>query len=409
MRWTTLLIASGFLLNAAGAYGTASADERLNEKTVQTSSDDALIGRLARYYRIQNYEMNRLDRAQYDRRSNELQQRMEAWEDSGRNAEQTRALLEWLNVSVGGVFQPTGRRTSPPMETLPAPIAAPSPSLLPEVASPLGGGRPADTVKPEIQLPAVPLPEDPTLPNAVDQGSTATPEAPQLSATDNQSAENSILSGIHSTIDDLVKRVEQVAPISTMPSSVPPPVTLNQLADVPDAPPFVSPAFTPKTVPKLDIEVPKVGGLAEMRTSARRPSGKSPGLGGEGTVNFTEIAALTRGYNVSLEQLETKLAKQGGWSADTLEPLVDELEELSRRREDLGLYKNALPAEERSQLASRQPLDQAVRLMGKRIAETRQQLESSSQAATSNVTRRDLTQLDSFSHRLAGLAGGQER
>lgn len=350
-------------------------------------SDSTQIERLARFYRIQNYEMNRLDRTEYDRRGEELQQRLAAWEDSGRNAERTHELVQWLNGSLGGAAPQQIARST---ETLPTPRDLRN-------AGELGiGAKPA------------PIPDDPTLLNPGELKSAVTPTAPKLSGTTDEATEgNSLLGGIRSAIDDLVNRVEQVPAISKMPDSVPDPVTLPQLADVPDAPPFVSPAFQPATEPKLNIDVPKIGGLAEMRSSATRSGSKATGTATsqEGKINFTEVAALTRAFNSSLQDLEAKLSKDTNWTVDTLEPLVDELDDLALRRADLGLYDNLLPAEERSQLVNRETLDQAVRLTAKRVAEVRKSL--TEQAGGDSKTRRDLAQLDGFSRRLAVLGGGK--
>jgi hypothetical protein len=441
MRRATALIVSGCLFSFIIFPGPARSEDFPHETAAGKAAGEVQVDRLARYYRIQNYELNRLDRFEYNRRSHELQQRMDAWRDSGQNAEQTHELIEWLSDSLSGRSERAG--TPPaisPIETLPKPpenqtatrmlpppasVKLPSPaatspgisvdlapSFSTDEAQGVTGDRSQSEPKPEIESAAAPLPDDGPLSDVKNQGAVAEPDAPKLSAGENPTQESkSILGGLRSTIDDLVKRVEQVAPISQLPDSVPPPVALPQLADVPDAPPFVSPAFEPQTVPKADIDVPQIGGLAELR------SGKQPGKADEAKVNFTEVAALARSYNVSLQELETKLSSGTNWTADTLEPLVDELEELGRRRDDLNLYENALPAVERSQLASRDPLDQAVRLTGKRIAEVRKHLTESPEGEEHGQTslasgaqeRRDLEQLNGFSRRLATLAGGNER
>jgi hypothetical protein len=383
-------------------------------------SDSTQIEQLARFYRIQNYEMNRLDRAEYDRRGEELGQRLAAWEVSGRNAERTRDLLQWLSSSLEGTGVP--QQIARSAETLPAPrdlrsSAQNTPSPIPaELAPELRGlntsnrlqGQQRGTVELGTEKKSAPVPDDPTLSSQVEPKSAVTPTAPKLSGTTDEATESkSLFGGIRSAIDDLVNRVEQVPAISKMPDSVPEPVTLPQLTDVPDAPPFVSPAFQPQTEPKLNIDVPKVGGLAELRSSATRPGSKAAGAASsqEGKVNFTEVAALTRAFNSSLQDLEAKLSKDTNWTVDTLEPLVEELQDLALRRADLVLYDNLLPAEERSQLANRDALDQAVRLTAKRIAEMRTKLND--QPAGDSQARRDLAQLDGFSRRLAMLKDGK--
>ncbi len=413
------------------AYGQAHNAEFVGAPNEKVAAE-MQIERLARFYRIQNYELNRTDRAEYDRRGEELRQRIHAWQESDRNAEQARELIDWLNASLGQEGNVPTPRVDLPTEPLPLPrtnqnsakqsLSPPAPAAVPlssetspEVSSELAPELSHESGTTPITDPN--LAEDSarshidSLPTE-EKTSAAEPTAPKLSATENPEAGNTILGGIRSTIDDLVKRVEQVAPISQLPASVPPPVTLPALTDVPDAPPFVSPAFEPKRMPKVDISVPKIGGLAEMRGSALRPEGKTTADSStEATVNFTEIAALTRSYNVSLEQLETHLSKETTWTADTLEPLVDELEELARRREDLKLYENALSEVERAQLANRDSLDEAIRLTSKRIAEVRKNLTAVPEDSSTDVTRRDLTQLDGFSRRLAKLAeqGEKER
>jgi hypothetical protein len=357
--------------------------------------------------------MNRLDRAEYNRRGDELQQQLAAWEESGRNAERTRALVQWLNSSLGGAGLPQQIATS--VETLPTPrdFRSPAPNssspISPDLAPALTEQRHGTGTLRSAPIPA-PVPHDPTLSNQAEPKATVAPTAPRLSGTTDEATEGtSLFSGLRSAIDDLVQRVEQVPAISKLPNSVPPPVTMPELTDVPDAPPFVSPAFQPQTEPKLNIDVPKVGGLAEMRSSATRPSGSAAGAtsSAEGKVNFTEVAALTRSFNSSLQDLEAKLSKNTSWTADSLEPLVDELEDLALRRADLVLYDNLLPAEERSQLVNRNGLDQAVRLTAKRIAEVRKKL--ADQPAGDAEARRDLAQLDGFSRRLAVLGDGKRR
>jgi hypothetical protein len=397
------------------AFSTSVADD-------SNVSDSVQIERMARFYRVQNYEVNRLDRAEYDRRGAELQQQLAAWEDSGRNPERTRDLLQWLDGSLGGdgARQQIARTTEalPIPRDLRIPAQNSSPPVSAELTPEMSGTNINNTVEEQrhgtgnLGIPSkpAPVPDDPTLSGQSELNSAATPTAPKLlGTTDVTPNGNSILGGIRSAIDDLVNRVEQVPAISKMPDSVPPPVTLPQLADVPDAPPFVSPAFQPQTEPKLNIDVPKIGGLAEMRSKVTRPDSKAAGAASsaEGKVNFTEVAALTRAYNSSLRDIETKLSKDTNWTVDALEPLVDELEDLALRRADLMLYDNLLPAEERSQLVNRDTLDQAVRLTGKRIADVRKAL--SEQTGGDLETRRDLAQLDGFSRRLAVLGGGKQR
>jgi hypothetical protein len=307
-------------------------------------------------------------------------------------------------------------------ETLPAPrdlrnsTQNSPPPISAELAPELSGSNANNRLEAERRgtvelgtgIKPAPLPDDPTLSNQGEPNSAVTPTAPKLSGTTDEATEGkSLFGGIRSAIDDLVNRVEQVPAISKMPDSVPEPVTLPQLTDVPDAPPFVSPAFQPQTEPKLNIDVPKVGGLAELRSSATRSGSNAAGAASnqEGKVNFTEVAALTRAFISSLQDLEAKLSKDTNWTVDTLEPLVDELHDLALRRADLVLYDNLLPAEERSQLANRDTLDQAVRLTAKRIAEVRKQL--TDQPASDSRSRRDLAQLDGFSRRLAVLKGGK--
>ncbi|MCC7084663.1 MAG: hypothetical protein IT427_06620 [Pirellulales bacterium] len=360
--------------------------------------------------------MNRLDRAEYDRRSEELQRKMDAWQQSGRSAQQTQELFHWLTRSLEGeLASPPGVW---PVERSPVPstpiIASPNaPSPIAEGLAPQfslrsthdAAGRFQTHREQDIGSAAVPIPQDQTVILRPKPAPTAALTAPRLSATaDRIPANNPILNGVRSTIEDLAKRVAQIPAISSIPDSVPPPVMLPQMADVPDAPPFVSPAFVPQAVPKLDISVPKIGGLAEMRRNPRSVGRLHPNASGEeGRVNFTEVAAMTRSYNVSLGELETKLSIDTNWTTDRLEPMIGELEDLARRYSDLELYNKALTREESSQLADRDPLDQAIRLMGKRIAEVRREL--TERADGSPKARQISAELDGFSRRLAALAG----
>ncbi len=142
--------------------------------------------------------------------------------------------------------------------------------------------------------------------------------------------------------------------------------------------------------------------LAEKKAP---PAKKQPGAAGDVEVNVGELAARIAGYNLDLRALETDLDESGTWDAARLAPMVDRLKILVVRRGDLDLFREAVPAGKRLDLARLDSPRTASAELGAKIAAARDRAAGASFTGTEAQRRKETDRLDQLSRRLAEAAG----
>jgi len=122
-------------------------------------------------------------------------------------------------------------------------------------------------------------------------------------------------------------------------------------------------------------------------------------------VNVEELEARIAACNLALRELEAELGEKNVWNAAKLEPLVDRLKVLVVRHNDLGLFREAAPKEQRAGITKLEAPKSAISQFSARVVEARNRA-SDPQFAGDEVERRaELTRLEAVSHRLAEMAG----
>ena len=122
-------------------------------------------------------------------------------------------------------------------------------------------------------------------------------------------------------------------------------------------------------------------------------------------MNVEELEAQIAASNLALRELEADLAEKTAWTAAKLEPLADRLKTLIVRHDDLGLFRDALPKEQRAEITKLETPKSAISQLSARVVEARKRANDPQFAGDDVERRAELTRLDAISHRLAELAG----
>lgn len=121
-------------------------------------------------------------------------------------------------------------------------------------------------------------------------------------------------------------------------------------------------------------------------------------------IKVDELAARIGGCNMAFRALEMELDEKGLWSAARLEPLVERLELLAIRRNDLDLFREAVPEEKRESLDELASLKDVVAQVAGRIVDARANASKSTAKGTDRDRQAELRRLEALSQRLAGLS-----
>ena len=131
-----------------------------------------------------------------------------------------------------------------------------------------------------------------------------------------------------------------------------------------------------------------------------------PGKDSNSEINLIELVALIAGTNMRLRSVETQLSKSRSWNSTQLTPMVQILKQLSARRDDLTIYRDMLPENDRraaGQLESTRP---AISQCSARISERRTHVKSKSYPGKPEEREEELKKLDELSRDLAKLVTG---
>ena len=117
-----------------------------------------------------------------------------------------------------------------------------------------------------------------------------------------------------------------------------------------------------------------------------------------------ELAARIRGCNLACRALEAELDEKGVWTAARLEPLVERLQILVVRRNDLDLFCQLVPKEQRSSIEALAPAKGVVSPVAAGIVAARSRASGPEFKGTEAERQSELRRLEELSRRLAALA-----
>jgi len=138
--------------------------------------------------------------------------------------------------------------------------------------------------------------------------------------------------------------------------------------------------------------------------SDRSPaSGPSPADAVE--IKPDELAARIRGCNLAFRALEAEVDETDVWTAARLEPLVERLQILVVRRNDLDLFCQLVPKEQRSSIEALAPAKGVVSPVAAGIVAARSRAAGAEFKGTEAERQGELRRLEELSRRLAALAG----
>ena len=328
-------------------------------KAIETTNSlerDA-VARLAEQYR-------RLVAEKFSRDSDEAGRRLWAWQAIYQNwaasndSEQRGRLIDWLESAIGDVRQSAvetvDRATT---DSSPPPEAAESAPVEPAQRKAVKQS-PRPILKPRPKLAAKPIPREPVeSAEPVKQGISESSESQQEALSPEVASQE----GKRRRIEHQAKRMPLESP---MESQVAPPSSSSSAVTIRKLPP------------------------------------------GSVTVNADELAARIAGCNMGFRALEAELDEEGTWNARRIEPLVGRFAILLLRRNDLALYRELLPAHQRSNAGTLESPESAMSLLGSRIFEARRRASSPEFEGTEAERQAELARLEALSRRLAEAASG---
>ncbi|MEN6404835.1 MAG: hypothetical protein ABFC77_00030 [Thermoguttaceae bacterium] len=216
-------------------------------------------------------------------------------------------------------------------------------------------------------------------------------------------------------IDWLDKAIRGVSPNTTGPLPEPPTFEPEQTAESSSP---VKPSAKSEPGKAAQGTVDRTGSHAGKSTTPRAeaprlsegsPTEKPLMAAGEVAMGAVEIkvdelGARVSGFNLALRGLESELDEQGVWNAERLVTEVDQLKLLTVRRNDLRLFRDALPKNQRASVDKIESLKSVVSSLAARIAEVRKYLKGDEFKGTDEERQDDLDRLDSLSRQLAEIA-----
>jgi hypothetical protein len=120
-------------------------------------------------------------------------------------------------------------------------------------------------------------------------------------------------------------------------------------------------------------------------------------------VDLYELTIRVKAYNLTLKDLTNTLHGEEIWTAKRLSESLEELDQLSQRREQLTLYRDVISTAEQTQSGQLETLDGAIALLGAKIFAAREHYTQEGAEAP----QQELAQLNDLSHKLAQLAANR--
>ncbi len=387
--------------------------------------EKAAIERLARRFRIRVYDTFRVQRGEFARRRAAWDQALAAWEAAGAPFEHQDRLIDWLRAAIGrSTPGSVGSLPSVPkfdvpkfgrFAAIPRPLVLRRPGELQTARQPAGG---------EIQLSGPPLPPAAIVPyepyerRAVsERAATQRPAAAlvrrpaELPLVLGQSAPEGIrpmqpasrgvaglVAGVGPRRQAGPFRKAAAQPESTLPLSdravlLTPPAAAAHRSRATDGP--VATASRVAQPPSRSVNRPQP--ILPAAPAASQPSPPH-------RVNLAELAVRVAGSNLALQALEAELEESRRWNARRLGPLVDRLEILVMRRNDLALFHQLISARERARVGRLESPQVAISRLAARIFEARTRAGGPGFLGSEAQRRAELRQLDELSRQLAEMA-----
>jgi hypothetical protein len=123
-------------------------------------------------------------------------------------------------------------------------------------------------------------------------------------------------------------------------------------------------------------------------------------------VNVEELDARIAGSNLAFREMETQLNEKGTvWSAEKLKPLLERLEVLVLRYNDLGLFRNAVPKAERSGVTDLESPKVAISQFIDCVVQARNRANDPKVISDEAERKAELASLDAISRGLGKLGG----
>jgi hypothetical protein len=172
-------------------------------------------------------------------------------------------------------------------------------------------------------------------------------------------------------------------------------------------PPVVNHAKPRADVPRHETvnrpAVVKSDNSEKGKKGEKSEKGTKPVTGERVEVNVDELEARIAGSNMGFRTIESELDEKGAWDAARLEPLAERLKVLVIRRNDLSLFRDLVPADQRSSVGRLEEPRSAISELGARIFEARKAASGDEFKGTERERRAELERLDALSRRLADL------
>jgi predicted Fe-S protein YdhL (DUF1289 family) len=122
-------------------------------------------------------------------------------------------------------------------------------------------------------------------------------------------------------------------------------------------------------------------------------------------VNVEELETRIAACNLALREVESELAEKIAWNAAKLEPLADRLKVLVVRRNDLGLFRDAVPKKEQPGVTQLEPPKSAISQLSAHVVEARNRANDPKFTGDDVERQAELTRLEAVSRRVAEMAG----
>jgi hypothetical protein len=144
--------------------------------------------------------------------------------------------------------------------------------------------------------------------------------------------------------------------------------------------------------------------LSGLRASKKlEGKGAAPGDTSDSEINLIELAAQIAGTNMALRNVEAQLSKSRHWSSAQLEQIVGILKNLSARHDDLTLFRELLPENDRRLVGQLDSTRSAVSECSERISERRSRVVSKTFPGGEEDRQAELNKLDGLSQELGRM------
>jgi len=122
-------------------------------------------------------------------------------------------------------------------------------------------------------------------------------------------------------------------------------------------------------------------------------------------VNVAGLAARIAGCNLAFRSVEVELDEKGEWNAQQLGHILDRVNLLTIRRNDLNLFRETVPEEQRISLKRLESPKSLIAQLGARIFQARSHANGPNFKGSDAERQAELQRLEELSRRLAELAG----